>query len=144
MSVPFAAVTCHAPIVVPGVDGAESARCTATTRAMREIAERAVAHRPDRLVYGLAVLYDDAPPVYAIARAAMEAAVRHTRFTAPGGDGPPKVIVSDGSRRGLLLPDLEGVDTVAQQVDIARRKAGIPSGVPLKLQRFTVTKVAPP
>lgn len=35
------------------------------------------------------------------------------------------VIVSYGGRRGLLLPNLEGVDTVEQQTDIARRKAGI-------------------
>ena len=46
------------------------------------------------------------------------------------------VIVTDGSRRGLLLPDLDGVDTVEEQVDIARRKAGIPDGVPLELERF--------
>ncbi len=46
------------------------------------------------------------------------------------------VIVSNGMRRGLLLPDLEGVDTVGQQVAIARQKAGIGPGEPIKLQRF--------
>ena len=35
------------------------------------------------------------------------------------------VIVEKGFRRGLLLPDLEGVDTVEYQVAIAKRKAGI-------------------
>ena len=35
------------------------------------------------------------------------------------------VIVTKGWRRGLLLPDLEGVDDVATQVAIAMRKAGI-------------------
>ncbi len=35
------------------------------------------------------------------------------------------VIVEKGCRRGLLLPDLEGVDTVEDQVQIARHKAGI-------------------
>ena len=35
------------------------------------------------------------------------------------------VIVRRGGRRGLLLPDLEGVDTVADQIRIARSKAGI-------------------
>lgn len=174
--------------------------------------------------YGLAVLYDDAPPPYAIARAAMEAAVRRTTFTPPRGGHPAKgvfvtlrkdgdlrgcighispvhatleeelaevgplsaledprfppvtvdeladldievsllepperidsadqldprrygVIVSHGARRGLLLPDLDGVDSVAQQIDIARRKAGIPDDAPLRLERFVVTKVAPP
>ena len=50
------------------------------------------------------------------------------------------VIVSSGSRRGLLLPDLDGVDTVEQQVDIARRKGGIPEGAPLTLERFEVVR----
>ena len=35
------------------------------------------------------------------------------------------VIVSYGRKRGLLLPDLDGVDTVEEQVSIARRKGGI-------------------
>ena len=50
------------------------------------------------------------------------------------------VIVSRGSRRGLLLPDLEGVDTPAEQIDIARRKAGIGPKEPLTLQRFEVVR----
>ena len=50
------------------------------------------------------------------------------------------VIVSNGMRRGLLLPDLEGVDTVGQQVAIARQKAGIRPGEPIKLQRFEVIR----
>ena len=62
-------------------------------------------------------------------------------------DGPdhldPKrygVIVENGSRRGLLLPDLEGVDTVEQQVDIARHKAFIRQSEPIKLYRFEVKR----
>jgi hypothetical protein len=35
------------------------------------------------------------------------------------------VIVVKGQRKGLLLPDLEGVDTVTQQLSIAKMKAGI-------------------
>ena len=50
------------------------------------------------------------------------------------------VIVSRGHRRGLLLPDLEGVDTVAQQVAIARRKAGIGPDEKVGLQRFEVVR----
>jgi MEMO1 family protein len=52
------------------------------------------------------------------------------------------VIVEDesGSHRGLLLPDLEGVDSVAKQVEIAARKAGIAAEVPLKLARFRVSR----
>ncbi len=42
----------------------------------------------------------------------------------------------DGVRRGLLLPNLEGIDTAAKQVEIASRKAGIPPGTEVKLWRF--------
>ena len=52
------------------------------------------------------------------------------------------VIVEDesGLARGLLLPDIDGVDTAEQQVNIAARKAGIPPGTPLKLSRFRVDR----
>ena len=52
------------------------------------------------------------------------------------------VIVSseDGYRRGLLLPDLDGVDTVEEQISIARRKGGISPDERVKLQRFEVTR----
>lgn len=50
------------------------------------------------------------------------------------------VIVSCGSKRGLLLPDLEGIDTPEQQVSIARRKAGIDPEEPVKIERFEVKR----
>jgi MEMO1 family protein len=50
------------------------------------------------------------------------------------------VIVESGRRRGLLLPDLEGVDTVAYQIEIAKRKAGIDLQEPVKLYRFEVRR----
>ena len=52
------------------------------------------------------------------------------------------VIVEDetGYARGLLLPDIPGVDTVAKQVEIAARKAGIAPGKKLKLSRFRVER----
>lgn len=50
MPTSFAALMCHAPIVLPAVAGDEATRCRATTRAMREVATRAVASQPDRLV----------------------------------------------------------------------------------------------
>jgi len=50
------------------------------------------------------------------------------------------VIVSAGRRRGLLLPDLEGVDTVDYQIEICRRKAGIGPNEPIKVQKFTVER----
>ena len=50
------------------------------------------------------------------------------------------VIVERGSRRGLLLPDLEGVDTPEQQVSIALRKAWIGPHEDYVLYRFRVTR----
>ena len=51
------------------------------------------------------------------------------------------VIVSKGSKRGVLLPDLEGVETPEQQVSIAKQKAGISSlDWDVSLKRFKVTR----
>jgi len=50
------------------------------------------------------------------------------------------VIVECGMRRGLLLPDLEGVASVDYQIDICRQKAGIASDEPVKLYRFEVKR----
>jgi AmmeMemoRadiSam system protein A len=50
------------------------------------------------------------------------------------------VIVRSGPRVGLLLPDLEGVDTVEEQLDIARQKAGIPRGEQMEILRFQVKR----
>ncbi len=53
------------------------------------------------------------------------------------------VIVEQGRRRGLLLPDLAGVDSVDQQIEIACQKAGIgsdSSDEPVKLYRFQVVR----
>lgn len=50
------------------------------------------------------------------------------------------VIVSKGYRRGVLLPDLEGVDTAEQQVQIAAMKAGIYDLDGIILERFTVKR----
>ena len=50
------------------------------------------------------------------------------------------VTVSRGGRRGLLLPDLEGVDTVEEQLRIALMKAGISSDEEYEVARFTVER----
>lgn len=51
------------------------------------------------------------------------------------------VICSCRGRRGLLLPDLEGVDTVESQIEIACRKGGIdPEDEDLVLERFEVIR----
>jgi AmmeMemoRadiSam system protein A len=50
------------------------------------------------------------------------------------------VIVAAGYRRGVLLPDLEGIDTAAEQVGIALQKAGIRPDEQFSVRRFTVTR----
>jgi hypothetical protein len=58
----------------------------------------------------------------------------------------PKVygaVISDASgKRGVLLPDIEGVDTVAEQIRIIKRKAGIiqDNNDGLSFFRFTTEK----
>jgi AmmeMemoRadiSam system protein A/AmmeMemoRadiSam system protein B len=46
------------------------------------------------------------------------------------------VIVQKGSRRGLLLPNLDGVETPEQQIEIAKKKAGITKQEKVSLYRF--------
>jgi len=50
------------------------------------------------------------------------------------------VIVECGYRRGLLLPDLAGVDRVEEQIEICRAKAGISAEEPVRLYRFRVER----
>ncbi|MBW8382546.1 MAG: AMMECR1 domain-containing protein, partial [Youngiibacter sp.] len=50
------------------------------------------------------------------------------------------VIVSKGLRRGLLLPNLEGVNSPLQQIDIALQKGGISKSETYKIQRFEVVR----
>ena len=51
------------------------------------------------------------------------------------------VIVTKGRKRGLLLPNLDGVDTVEEQVSIAKRKAGLSENEKgCELERFEVVR----
>jgi AmmeMemoRadiSam system protein A/AmmeMemoRadiSam system protein B len=50
------------------------------------------------------------------------------------------VIVTSGRKRGLLLPNLDGVDTVEQQLSIAKQKAGISDNETVRLERFEVAR----
>jgi MEMO1 family protein len=50
------------------------------------------------------------------------------------------VVVISGYRKGLLLPNLEGVDTVQEQIKIAKRKAGIPEQERCRMERFEVVR----
>lgn len=50
------------------------------------------------------------------------------------------VVVISGYRKGLLLPNLEGVDTAEEQLKIAKRKAGIPEDERCRMERFEVVR----
>jgi len=50
------------------------------------------------------------------------------------------IMVRCGLRSGLLLPDLDGIDTVDEQVRIARQKAAISPSEKVELYRFKVTR----
>ena len=50
------------------------------------------------------------------------------------------VIVRQGRKQGLLLPDLDGVDTVEDQIAISAQKGGIDLGEPVELYRFEVIR----
>lgn len=51
------------------------------------------------------------------------------------------VVVSCKDKRGVLLPDLDGVDTVEEQLSIAKNKAGIRSHEKIAIQRFEVKRI---
>jgi len=51
------------------------------------------------------------------------------------------IVVQHGGRRGVLLPAIEGIDTVDAQLRIALHKAGIAPDATYRLERFTVDKV---
>ncbi|MBE5963106.1 MAG: AmmeMemoRadiSam system protein A [Lachnospiraceae bacterium] len=50
------------------------------------------------------------------------------------------VIVTKGYRRGLLLPNLDGIDTVEEQIRIAKQKAGIEEEETVEMERFEVVR----
>ena len=54
------------------------------------------------------------------------------------------VLVRSGGRSGVLLPDLDGVDTIADQLSIALRKGGIRPGEHYSIERFTVDRYPEP
>lgn len=216
-------------IAAPGREAAAEDVITSTRVAMgaagRPLHAEVVSYEgPFGVGYTEAVLYDDQPPLYAIARQAIHAAVQGRPFDVPRGGGPAAgvfvtlhkrgelrgcvgtilgrapslweevagiapesalsddrfepvrpdelpelhievsvleppepvkdpatldparwgVIMTSGRRRALLLPDIDGIDTVATQLDAVRRKAGIPPGAPVELERFSVRKEEEP
>lgn len=51
------------------------------------------------------------------------------------------VILRSGTRQSVLLPDLEGIKSAAEQIMIAREKAGVGPDDPVELRRFQVTRL---
>lgn len=50
------------------------------------------------------------------------------------------IILRSGERRSVLLPDIEGIDSVSSQIRAAREKAGLRHDAPIELLRFEVTR----
>lgn len=50
------------------------------------------------------------------------------------------IFIKSSTSSALLLPDLEGVDTVEKQIEITRQKAGISENDPIEIYRFTVKR----
>ncbi len=50
------------------------------------------------------------------------------------------VILSSGYKKGLLLPDLKGIDTVEEQLSVVKKKAGVKDDEEYTLQRFKVRR----
>jgi hypothetical protein len=50
------------------------------------------------------------------------------------------IIEDRNGHRGVLLPDIEGIETVDEQIRIVKRKAGISGNENLEFRRFTSTK----
>ncbi len=50
------------------------------------------------------------------------------------------ILVKGGHQTGLLLPDLEGIETAEEQLNIAKRKAGLKENAEVEIYRFTVSR----
>ena len=50
------------------------------------------------------------------------------------------VIVRSGGKGGLLLPDIQGIASVDEQLSVARKKGGIGDTEPVELYRFVVER----
>ena len=64
------------------------------------------------------------------------------KVTDPSQLNPKKygILVSSKSKKGVLLPDLEGVDTIDEQLRISKSKGGIAHREKFEIQRFEVKR----
>jgi len=52
------------------------------------------------------------------------------------------IIIESGTKKGVLLPDIDGVDTVSEQISITLQKAGIAPNESYEIKKFEVTKIS--
>jgi len=50
------------------------------------------------------------------------------------------ILVKGGHQTGLLLPDLDGIETAEKQLNVAKRKAGLREDTEVEIYRFTVSR----
>lgn len=50
------------------------------------------------------------------------------------------ILVKGGHQTGLLLPDLDGIDTVEKQLRVAKKKAGLKENSKVEIYRFEVSR----
>ena len=50
------------------------------------------------------------------------------------------IIVTSGYKRGLLLPDIEGINSIDEQIKIARKKGNIEDNEEITIERFEVIR----
>ena len=95
------------------------------------------------MVAAVDILEDDGGESYAEADVARAEPAEAAPQDIVAAAGPKRfsVIVQKGRRRGLLLPDIEGVDSAEQQVASARSKALIAPTEPVSLWRFEVRRL---
>jgi len=107
--------------------------------------EPSLGHEIARNAYAAAFHDPRFPPVAAAELDALTYSVDVLRPSEPctAADLEPHawgVLVIAGARRGVLLPDLAGVDTVDRQLAIALHKAGIAPDEPYTIERFAVSR----
>jgi len=54
------------------------------------------------------------------------------------------IVTSETGKQGVLLPDLEGVDTIELQIEICKQKAGIHPNEKILIKKFKVDRYSEP
>ena len=113
MSIGCAVLMCHAPIVVPEVDGQRATQCATTTQAMRDTARALVAHQPELLVL-VSPHAPRKPGAWGIAHAPLLtgsfARFGHSAlaYVCPGAPEAARCVTDEAQSRGLVTHDIGG------------------------------------